>query len=348
LAIESHARRAKEAAMKFALDVIGDVHGEMPALQALGRELGYDVQGGWRHPDNRLIVFLGDLVDRGAYSFEVADLVRVVVAERRAICLMGNHEYNIAAWSLGVPGYQKPKRSNRATITEIEAAPERWRPILDWMRDLPVGIDLPDLRVIHACWHRKSLDQVRGLLEQAPRTVPDNAAPFDVVGAHVVLKSPFTTAGLIPGLPGDTADFSCVIPHEDLIKGYEVDAAEPFHDNDGKLRSRIRAMWWRDGLHDVLTDRPQGFGHYWNVPPIDGNVAPLQPAGHPELRAYSRRVAERCPPIGRMPMTGDIACIDFQGITRVTDRACIGALRWPEREIVWAMATKTAACGDED
>jgi hypothetical protein len=31
-------------------DIIGDVHGELPALTALGRELGYDVDGGWVHP----------------------------------------------------------------------------------------------------------------------------------------------------------------------------------------------------------------------------------------------------------------------------------------------------------
>ena len=47
-------------ATAHAFDIIGDVHGELPALRQLGRDLGYDVDGGWTHPDNRLLVFLGD------------------------------------------------------------------------------------------------------------------------------------------------------------------------------------------------------------------------------------------------------------------------------------------------
>jgi hypothetical protein len=41
-------------------------------------------------------------------------------------------------------------------------------------------------------------------------------------------------------------------------------------------------------------------------------------------------------------MPGNMVCVDFQGITLASYRACIGALRWPEREIVWESAPKTA------
>jgi hypothetical protein len=51
-------------------DIVGDVHGELPALTALGREVGYDVDRGSR---GRIPFFLGDLVDRGEHSLEVAE-----------------------------------------------------------------------------------------------------------------------------------------------------------------------------------------------------------------------------------------------------------------------------------
>ena len=55
------------------LDIIGDVHGEIGALCTLLDRLGYDDQG--RHPQNRHLVFVGDLVDRGPDSLGVLDLV---------------------------------------------------------------------------------------------------------------------------------------------------------------------------------------------------------------------------------------------------------------------------------
>src|SRR5688572_19548084 len=82
------------------IDVIGDIHGQLRALNALGRHLGYDTEHGWAHPEGRVPVFVGDLIDRGAHSFEVGKLVMELVRGERAVCLMGNHEYNIVRWDL--------------------------------------------------------------------------------------------------------------------------------------------------------------------------------------------------------------------------------------------------------
>ena len=59
------------------LDIVGDVHGELDALESLLRQLGYDGQG--YHPQNRKIVFVGDLVDRGMDCPGVIRLVRRLV-----------------------------------------------------------------------------------------------------------------------------------------------------------------------------------------------------------------------------------------------------------------------------
>ena len=59
------------------VDVIGDVHGELAALQSLLKKLGYDDRG--RHPDRRRLVFVGDLVDRGPDSPGVLRAVMRIV-----------------------------------------------------------------------------------------------------------------------------------------------------------------------------------------------------------------------------------------------------------------------------
>ena len=56
------------------LDIVGDVHGEIDALRTLLGHLGYAEDGS--HPENRRLVFLGDLTDRGPDSPAVIDLVK--------------------------------------------------------------------------------------------------------------------------------------------------------------------------------------------------------------------------------------------------------------------------------
>src|SRR3954469_25814077 len=55
------------------LDIIGDVHGEIDALQTLLNHLGYSQEG--EHPEGRKLVYLGDLTDRGPDSPATIDLV---------------------------------------------------------------------------------------------------------------------------------------------------------------------------------------------------------------------------------------------------------------------------------
>ena len=52
------------------LDIIGDIHGEIDALESLLIHLGYEEDGA--HPEGRRLVFVGDLVDRGPDSAGIA------------------------------------------------------------------------------------------------------------------------------------------------------------------------------------------------------------------------------------------------------------------------------------
>ncbi len=179
----------------------------------------------------------------------------------------------------------------------------------------------------------------------------DGIAQDDVaawIAKHVVHHSPFDSRGLRPGLPDALPDQEDR-PHEVLMKGFEVDAEEPFQDNDGTERKRIRANWWETDDDAVIRDRVQVFGHYWNMPPVEHDFAPPHPAGHPKLRRWQKRLLKKEPwieedvPLCRhIKLQGKAACIDFQGVTQSSKlAACVGAFRWPEREVVWGTGKRT-------
>lgn len=324
-------------------DVIGDIHGNLPALEALGRALGYAVDAGWHHPDGRTLLFLGDLVDRGPFSFETARLVLDLVEDGRAVSILGNHEYNLVCWELGLPGWEKPKRSNGPTCADVQRRPADWAPVLEWFRTLPIAAEIDGLRVIHAAWHAPSFARLgveasgRASLRGGVASMP---ARFQ---AGVRVASPFDGRGMAAGLSASGRGEPDT-PHEVLLKGHEQAVSPPFLDADGAERHEVRVRWWASHDPDVPRDLPLVVGHYWNLPPLpgaDGRVhwAPPAPSGHPDLRAWWKAHAPRIPPEGRVAWTSDHLCIDFNGFSRALgDRACVGALRWPDREVVWASA----------
>ena len=80
-------------------DVVGDVHGCRAELEELLTLLGYELERdaagrpvGARHPGNRRVIFVGDLVDRGPDTPGVLRLAMGMVAAGTAFCVAGNHE----------------------------------------------------------------------------------------------------------------------------------------------------------------------------------------------------------------------------------------------------------------
>lgn len=76
-------------------DIVGDVHGCIDELRALLSQLGYrpDVTGEpVQPPEERMVIFVGDLVDRGPDSPAVLRLAMRMVEAGTAHCLIGNHD----------------------------------------------------------------------------------------------------------------------------------------------------------------------------------------------------------------------------------------------------------------
>ena len=283
-------------------DIIGDIHGEAGKLEALLRKLGYGERGGcWMHP-SRTAIFVGDFIDLGPEQLKTVRLARSMVEEGRALAIMGNHEFNAIAWHTPDPDdpeeYLRPRfrgsvgRKNRNQherfLDEVENDPAAHADLISWFKTLPFWLDLPGLRVVHACWHQRFMDYLEPLMGSR-QTLPDA-----LLGAAT--REPADKA------EKDTPTPSVFKASEALTKGIEMPLPEglSFVDKYGERRDRVRVRWWdsaaetyrqaadlaeelRDRVPDapiptrarivVPTDKPIVFGHYWRT----GQPAPLSP-----------------------------------------------------------------------
>jgi calcineurin-like phosphoesterase family protein len=248
-----------------ALDVVGDVHGQFDKLVGLLRHLGYrETSGAWRH-QNRTAIFVGDLIDRGPKQLATIGLVRAMVDAGAAQCVMGNHEFNAIAWVTPDPehpgkylrDHHKPgnREQHQAFLDVVEGTPQQ-REITDWFRTLPLWLDLPGLRVVHACWHQPSID----LLQKA-------------MGSSQRLTDEMILLGSRKGHPIYAAI-------EIVCKGLEVELPPgiSFKDKEGKIRHEVRVRWWEE---DLSTYRKAAIGPSGDMEMIPDAPMPAEWVGHP-------------------------------------------------------------------
>ncbi len=232
-------------------DIIGDIHGHADALEALLGHLGYrQTSGAWRHPD-RQALFVGDFIDRGPKQLESVDVVRRMVDAGSAQAVMGNHEFNAIAWFTKDPdGSGEYLRRHRSTkygdsnrrqhqlfLNAVEGTPSH-EELVTWFRTLPLFLDMPELRVVHACWHPAALAYLR------PHLTPDNRLTDETI----VLgnQEPVNEA------EKDTAELTVFKAVEAVLKGIEVPLPVPhkFYDKDRRERDRVRVSWWDNEATD--------------------------------------------------------------------------------------------------
>jgi hypothetical protein len=246
-------------------DVIGDVHGQFDKLVALLRHLGYrEAAGTWRHP-SRSVIFVGDLIDRGPKQLATVDLVRRMVEAGSARCVMGNHEFNAIAWATPDPEHpgkflrDHHKRGNReqhAVFLEEVEGTDRQSEITDWFKTLPLWLDLGGLRVVHACWHRASMDLLQPLMGEN-HTLTDELI-----------------------LMGSRKDHWAYKAIETICKGPEVELPEgfSFKDKEGRVRTEVRVRWWQD---DLSTYRSAAIGPPGEMEMIPDVPMPKEWVAHP-------------------------------------------------------------------
>ena len=144
------------------VDVIGDVHGCLVELKKLIKQLGYiKDKNSYYHPKGRILLFVGDLVDRGPDSLGVLNLVRKMVKHKRAVCALGNHDDKIKRYLKG--NRIKISGSIKTTIAELKNSTTKEKEsILAFLEKCPLYIqaDIDDkskthLIIAHAAWKPK-------------------------------------------------------------------------------------------------------------------------------------------------------------------------------------------------
>lgn len=225
-----------------AYDVIGDIHGQAEKLEGLLRSMGYDrTAAGWRHP-SRTAVFVGDLIDRGPKQLRTCEIVRDMLLSGSALAAMGNHEFNAIAFHTpdGRGGHLRPRSSknrhqHQAFLDEAGEDSVLHEVLVQWFMSFPLWLDLPGIRVVHACWHQPLMDSVARDLLPGARMHED----------FVDRASQGDSNSLQPdGSQGEASlEFRAV---ETILKGLEVrlpDGAS-YRDADGHERFNTRIRWW--------------------------------------------------------------------------------------------------------
>ncbi|HUE39728.1 MAG TPA: symmetrical bis(5'-nucleosyl)-tetraphosphatase [Candidatus Binatia bacterium] len=137
---------------------VGDVQGCDVTLERLLARIRFGT-------GDRLL-FVGDLVNRGARSLEV--LRRVRALGDRAVVVLGNHDLHLLARAMGVA-----ERKRRDTLEEVLTAPDAAE-LLGWLRARPLLHEEHDLVLVHAgllpawsvadaaAWARRLETELRG------------------------------------------------------------------------------------------------------------------------------------------------------------------------------------------
>lgn len=325
------------------LDIVGDIHGELLALQALLHHLGYDATG--RHPQARSLVFVGDFVDRGPDSPGVVDLVQRLVEGGHACAIAGNHEINLlrhdpkdgAGWFFDERlASDSTKYSQFARATNML---QRAR-IETFLNSLPLGLERADLRVIHAAWHAPDIAKARTMALGSARAEYDrweNKAAEVAHELHIAERMAHEKALWPHSLEDGTRrppflqahcdnelNKALINPLKVLTTGLERQTPAPFFAGN-KWRFVERMPWW-----DSYTDpTPVVVGHYWRS---------TLPA-HATQEGLFRHVA----PLAWHGQRRNVFCVDYSVGARAQARTMgrahqhmkLAALRWPERSLVF-------------
>jgi hypothetical protein len=292
------------------VDVVGDIHGEIEPLLSLLGHLGYDTAG--NHPHNRRLIFLGDLIDRGPDSPGVVAMVKRMVERGRAQCVMGNHELNLL---LGIRGLKRKIKPYNGWYFDDGALPAETRAeIRTFFESLPLALERPDLRAVHACWQDDAIRKLRNL-----------SGPAEL---YLDRERQIDAALDAEGIQDET---DRVLTHQNgspvkvLTSGSERRAEVPWVPDDGKPRWVERVRWYEDYDEEVFTT----FGHYSRVPaPREGDPIHL-------FEGYDLHHASG---------NGNTICLDYSiGARQKALRLAepwphplkLGALRWPERQVVF-------------
>ncbi len=271
-------------------DLIGDVHGCALSLERLLKKMDYQyLKGCYRHT-SRKVIFIGDIVDRGPRIREALHIVKDMVDAGQAEIVLGNHEVNSLAYCTRAHKDSgrtflrehtgRHHRLIRETLEQFEAYPDEWKAFLRWFQEIPLVLEKPGFRVVHACWDGELIDRFRQLS-------PSMVLTDDLL--HQAADPESLVHRVVDRLTRGTA---LVLPNNETILG-----------KDGFARNMFRTKFWAENpqtyadvvfqpdplpaeiehrrlsaiekqqlLSYPLSEPPVFVGHYW----MEGEPSPIQ------------------------------------------------------------------------
>lgn len=255
-------------------DIVGDIHGHADKLEHLLDKMGYKKQAGvWRHP-SRILVSVGDLIDRGDHQRASVDIIRAMQETDNALVIMGNHEFNAIAWSMvdskGEPlrkHNDKNRKQHEQFLREKDHDAMWYSETIEWFKSLPFYLELEGVNIVHACWQQQALDDLTHYQNHY-------GVQSDLFWQLANQKN---------------HQLYCAV--ETLCKGWEIELPEnySFKDEEQNDRRHLRTRWWLDSVTNYADvaidknhvkecghmpleagvipgyrhDKPLFFGHYW-------------------------------------------------------------------------------------
>lgn len=332
---------------KASLDIIGDIHGEIDALNSLLTHLGYDINGD--HLEGRILVFVGDFCDRGPDSAAVIKCVERLVNSGKAFAVLGNHELNLLRNDAkDGSGWFFDSRTKSDSVNYepfIRPSEAEKKQLVSFLLTLPLALEREDIRIVHAAWLENEIDKIRQMnssdvlatydfWDAKAKTYADSLKPL----IEHELKSwahGFENPNMRPPLLAAHADYNAALqmmnPVRIMTSGVERRTSDPFF-SSGKWRLNERVTWWDEYQSEI----PVVIGHYWR-----------------RFKSTSSSSSEHTGDIGMFDEIdfhewhgnkGNVYCIDYSVGGRSAIRKSGGvdisncklsALQWPERRLIF-------------
>lgn len=145
-------------------DIIGDIHGYANILEHALKEMGYNSRSGAYAHTSRKAVFVGDLINKGPDIKSTVGIVRSMVDSGAALCVIGNHEWNLLRLLKLSAEYDLNALRETDLITQCEHTLDSYghdqsglNELKQWIEQLPLFIENQNFRVVHAAWLPKDI-----------------------------------------------------------------------------------------------------------------------------------------------------------------------------------------------
>ena len=292
-------------------DIIGDIHGHADPLKRLLLKMDYsELNDVFTHPQGRQVIFLGDFIDRGPAILETLTIARSMVTAGTAQAVMGNHEFNALAYHTPHPSEShflrrhssKNQKQHQATLDAL--TPPQMSLYLDWFKTLPTHLDLPGLRIVHACWDENQIRVIQQSIEH---------------------HGGFTPAFLTDATDPSTPLFEAI---ETVLKGPELPLppGKSYLDKEGNRRTQMRIRWYEPQRQQLISEymMPPGQPHDSTLDVPFTNSGQPRTVGYPqdEVPVFVGHYWMTDPTPSRL--TPNVACVDYS----VAKDGILVAYRW--------------------